>query len=398
MNPSVILKPGREKSALNKHPWIYSGAIRTIKGNAVEGNVVAVHGAEGQFLAWGYLNRQSKITVRLFSWDQDERIDREFWRARLAQSISRRSEFTARNAETNAYRLVYAESDGLPGLIVDMYGKWLVVQILTLGMESLKQEIVALLTELVPQAAGIYERSDVDVREKEGLLPSAGPLTGETPPESVIIRENGLDLAVNLQTGHKTGFYLDQRENRHLLAGYSAGAEFLNCFSYTGAFSVYAARGGAQCVTNLDTSTDALALARQNLSLNGFGELEQTFIEVDVFRQLRSYRDAGRQFDLIVLDPPKFAHSQRSIDRAARGYKDINWLAMRLIKPGGFLFTFSCSGVVSADLYQKILFGASLDSGRDVQIVGRMSQGADHPVLITFPESEYLKGFICRVE
>jgi 23S rRNA (cytosine1962-C5)-methyltransferase len=264
-------------------------------------------------------------------------------------------------------------------------------------MEVRKAQIIELLTELLPDAAGIYERSDVDVREKEGLSPSVGLLHGEAPPAELQVRENGLQFAVDLALGHKTGFYLDQRDNRLTLQSYAAGKQFLNCFAYTGAFAVYAARGGAAEIVNVESSAESLELAQRNMTLNNLGHHPVEYLQADVFKQLRRYRDAGREFDLIVLDPPKFAHSQAGVKRAARGYKDINWLAMRLLRPGGVLFTFSCSGAVSADLFQKILFGAALDSGREVQIIGRMAQGSDHPVLLTFPESAYLKGAICRV-
>jgi 23S rRNA (cytosine1962-C5)-methyltransferase len=302
-----------------------------------------------------------------------------------------------RSEHTTAYRLVNAEADGLPGLVVDRYGAWLVSQFLTMGIDTRKDELTSLLEELHPQIVGIYERSDVDVRDKEGLPPTVGSLRGATPPKELLVRENGLEFAVDLATGHKTGFYLDQRDNRALVERYAAGTEMLNCFAYTGAFSVYAARGGARRITNVESSAEALRTAERNMALNGYTKIVCDSVQADVFKQLRRYRDAGRRFDLIVLDPPKFAQSQRSVNRATRGYKDINWLAMRLIRPGGTLFTFSCSGAISADLFQKILFGAAVDAGREVQIIGSLAQGLDHPVLLTFPESAYLKGAICRV-
>lgn len=403
MTPCVVLKQGREKSALKRHPWIYSGAIDRIAGDPSDGDLVSVLDHSGRFLAWGYLNRRSQIAVRLLSWDTDERIDTSFWRDQLARAFAGRAQHFStadsrdRQSETTAYRLVNAESDGIPGLIVDRYGDWLVAQFLAVGVDVRKEEFVGLLEELSPETAGIYERSDVAVRAREGLSPAVGPLRGPSPPDEVLVVENGLRFAVDLKAGHKTGFYLDQRENREAVEAYSAGAEVLNCFSYTGAFSVYAARGGAHRITNVETSAEALQLARRNMELNGFDGRRDEYVEADVFKQLRSYRDSGRQFDLIVLDPPKFAHSRRVVKQAARGYKDINWLAIRLLRPGGVLFSFSCSAAVSADLFQKILFGAALDAGREVQIIGRLAQGADHPVLLTFPQSEYLKGLICRV-
>ncbi len=415
MTPSVILKPGREASVLRKHPWVFSGAIEQVVGDPAGGEILPVRDATGRFLAWGYFNRLSQITLRLLSWNAEERIDEGFWRARLARAIDGRcSLFPTHHCDesvegsaslsgkgpveqrTNAYRLVNAESDGLPGLIVDRYDEFLVAQFLTLGMEVRKAQLVELLAELVPGTTGIHERSDVEVREKEGLPSVVGPLHGASLPPEVIVTENGLQFVVDLVAGHKTGFYLDQRENRAILEQYASG-EVLNCFAYTGAFAVYAARGGAGRITNVETSASALVLARRNLALNGFAGRHDEHIEADVFHELRRYRDAGRQFDVVLLDPPKFAPSRRAVKRAARGYKDINWLAMRLLRPGGHLFSFSCSAAISADLFQKILFGAALDAGRDVQIISRLAQGPDHPVLLSFPESAYLKGTICRV-
>ena len=415
MTPSVILKPGREASVLRKHPWVFSGAIEQVVGDPAGGEILPVRDATGRFLAWGCFNRLSQITLRLLSWNGEERIDEGFWRARLARAIDGRcSLFPTHHCDesvegsaslsgkgpveqrTNAYRLDNAASDGLPGLIVDRYDEFLVAQFLTLGMEVRKAQLVELLAELVPGTTGIHERSDVEVREKEGLPSVVGPLHGASLPPEVIVTENGLQFVVDLVAGHKTGFYLDQRENRAILEQYASG-EVLNCFAYTGAFAVYAARGGAGRITNVETSASALVLARRNLALNGFAGRHDEHIEADVFHELRRYRDAGRQFDVVLLDPPKFAPSRRAVKRAARGYKDINWLAMRLLRPGGCLFSFSCSAAISADLFQKILFGAALDAGRDVQIISRLAQGPDHPVLLSFPESAYLKGTICRV-
>lgn len=401
MIPRIILKAGREKPVLNRHPWIYAGAISRVEGDPPDGQILPVHDVKGRFLARGYLNRRSQIAVRLLSWDPDEEIDGDFWRGRLSRAWCGRAGIEGDSKQiasrTTTYRLVNAESDGLPGLILDRYGPWLVAQFLTLGMEQRKQGLVECFRDLAPDVVGIFERSDVDLREKEGLPPAVGVLSGSPPPHELVVFENGLRFAVELSTGHKTGFYLDQRQNRAILEQYAAGKEFLNCFAYSGAFAVYAARGGAGKITNVEASAEALVLAQRNMEINGFGERDDVFLEADVFRQLRSYRDAGRQFDLIVLDPPKFAASKRGVQRAARGYKDINWLAMRLLRPGGILFTFSCSAAVSAVLFQQILFGAALDSGREVQIVGQLSQGDDHPVLLSFPEAAYLKGLICRV-
>jgi len=391
----VILKRGREKPVLNRHPWIFSGAIKRVEGEVADGEVVEVADYRGRFLARGYLNRRSQIAVRLLTWDQGEVIGEDFWRRRLERAIASRQAL-AEDPCTNAYRLVNAESDLLPGLILDRYGDYLVVQFLTLGIEQWKAELVSLMVDLL-RPKGIYERSDVEVREKEGLAEVSGLLHGEEPPDLLEIRENGHHFLVDVKRGHKTGFYLDQRENRRKLIEYCRGKEVLNCFAYTGAFAVYAAAAGAGRITNVESSAEVLELARRNMALNGFVGRDDEYVEGDVFQVLREYRDTGRTFDLIILDPPKFAYSQHQVEAACRGYKDINLLAMRIIAPGGILFTFSCSSLVSPDLFQKVIFGASIDAGRDVQIVVKLSQASDHPILLAFPESEYLKGFVCRV-
>jgi len=391
----VVLKRGREKPVLNRHPWIFSGAIQRIKGEVADGEVVAVADHQGHFLARGYLNRRSQITVRLLTWDESEVIEGDFWRRRLERALASRQAL-ADDPSTNAYRLVNAESDLLPGLVLDRYGDYLAAQFLTLGIERWKAELVGLMADLL-KPRGIYERSDVEVRKKEGLAQVSGLLYGGEPPDLVEVTENGHRFLVDIKTGHKTGFYLDQRENRQKLTRYCPGKEVLNCFSYTGAFSVYAAAAGAGRITNVESSAEALGLARRNVALNGFADRGDEYVEGDVFQVLRGYRDQGRSFDLIILDPPKFAYSQHQVESACRGYKDINLLAMQIIAPGGILFTFSCSGLVSPDLFQKVLFGASVDANRDVQIIERLSQASDHPILLTFPESEYLKGLVCRV-
>jgi 23S rRNA (cytosine1962-C5)-methyltransferase len=320
-----------------------------------------------------------------------------------------------RPGPTTAYRLVHAESDYLPGLVVDRYDRWLVVQFLTLAMDQRRGEIAQLLADLLTPR-GIYERSDVDVREQEGLELRTGLLWGEEPPHQVEIRENHHRFLVNVREGHKTGFYLDQRENRERFSAFCAGAEVLDAFAYTGAFAVNAAAGRANAITLIDTSAPSLEAARQNLALNPIrpartrdlpmareerrsrlGSPGVKYVEGDVFSVLRGFRAENRLFDIIVLDPPKLAHTRRQVERASRAYKDINLLAFQLLRPGGVLFTFSCSGRVSADLFQKIVFGAVADTDRRAQIIGHLAQGPDHPVALTFPEGAYLKGLICRV-
>nr|MBN1229037.1 class I SAM-dependent rRNA methyltransferase [Anaerolineae bacterium] len=396
----VILKQGRETPIQQYHPWVFSGAIDTTRTHTDEiepGSIVDIRDYRGGFLGRGYFNPQSAIRVRVLSRDQTDAIGPAWWRIRLAQSIARR-EALARNSDVTAYRLVNAESDGLPGLIVDRYRDYLVIQALTLGIDVVKDILVKALADLV-NPAGIYERSDVDVRSKEGIPETTGVLWGETPPEHIIISERGMQYPVDVFTGHKTGFYLDQRDSRGWLLTYPdlAGRDVLNCFSYSGAFSACAAKNGARSVVNVDSSESALELARETLGLNAVSPVEQEYVNADVFDQLREYRDEERDFDLIILDPPKFAHSKSQVEAAARGYKDINWLAFQLLRPGGLLMTFSCSGQVDADLFQKIVFGASVDAQAQAQIIHWLAQPSDHPVLLGFPESRYLKGLVCQV-
>jgi 23S rRNA (cytosine1962-C5)-methyltransferase len=391
----VMLKPGREKAAKNRHPWIFSGAISRVEGNPANGDVVDVWNSRARFVARGIYNQKSQIRVRLLTWNPNDLIDGDFWRRRLRRAIAGRQDLIT-GQTTDAYRLVHAEADGLPGLIVDRYGPWLVVQFLSMAVERHRRDIIDILTDLLaPQ--GIYERSDTDARGKEGLVPVAGPVWGEIPPDFIEISENGHTFLVDIKLGHKTGFYLDQRENRLRAAKYFTNKDVLNTFAYTGAFSVYAAHAGARRIINVDSSERMLQLAERNMRRNGFGDREDVYAPADVFDILRAYQSNNWKFDTVILDPPKFAHSKRQIEKATRGYKDINMLGMKLLKPGGVLISFSCSGVIGSELFQKVLFGASVDAGRTVQIIERLSQGADHPVLLTHPESEYLKGLICRV-
>lgn len=393
---AVVLKRNRVKPVLQHHPWIFSGAIERVEGDVADGDVVEVRDAGHNWLARGYINRRSQIAVRLLTWRQDEPIDRDFWQRRLARAVAARQSL-ADDPSITAYRLVHAESDFLPGLIVDRYGEWVVVQFLTLGVKQWKDDLVSLLVDLVDGVRGVYERSDVDVRAKEGLEQRAGLLWGEEPPELIEILEGDCCFPVDVRRGHKTGFYLDQRENRARLPDFCAGVDVLDVFAYTGGFGVCAATARAAGVTLVESSTRALGLAQRNLALNGIENRGVDYVKGDAFSVLRGYRAEGRRFGIVVLDPPKFARSKREVKRAGRAYKDINLLAFQLLHPGGVLFTFSCSGAVSADLFQKIVFGAAVDAGREAQIVGYLAQGADHPVALTFPEGAYLKGLICRV-
>ncbi|MCR4440353.1 MAG: class I SAM-dependent methyltransferase [bacterium] len=391
----VFLTPGRDKSLRRWHPWVFAGAIAKVEGEPEAGETVDIVSADGQVLARGAYSPRSQILVRVWTFDPDEVVDATFFRARLSRAIAARAPLI-QGGTTNAYRLVNAESDGLPGLIVDRYEEFLVCQFLSAGAERWQQTIVEALVELVP-CQGTYERSEVDVRNKEGLSPRTGVLWGESPPELVEIREGPCRFLVDLVRGHKTGFYLDQRENRALAARYCHGKEVLNCFAYTGAFGIYALRAGATAVTNIESSAEALALGRENLALNGMEAGVVQSIQGDVFQELRRLRDSGRQFDVIILDPPKFAESQAQVAKASRGYKDINLLAFKLLRPYGVLITFSCSGLIAPELFQKIVADAALDAGRSAQIIARLGQACDHPVALSFPEGSYLKGLVCRV-
>jgi 23S rRNA (cytosine1962-C5)-methyltransferase len=391
----VILKKGRAKPALHRHPWIFSGAVDRITGDPTDGDPVQVRDAGDNFVAYGLLNRRSQIVVRLVSWEKNLAPDTTFWRRCLKRALAGRTAL-ATDPTTTAYRLVHAEADGLPGLIVDCYSDYLVVQFLILGMERRKDEIADLLMEIATPR-GIVERSDAPVRAKEGLPLTTGLLRGIPPPDRLQVLENGHRFLVDVSGGQKTGFYLDQRANRQRVSAYCTAQTVLDAFCYSGGFSVYAATAGASSLTLVDSSANALSLAQENVRLNGREAGNDQYLAADVFQQLRRFRAEGRSFDVVILDPPKFARSQASVQRAARGYKDVNLLAMQLLHSGGILATFSCSGLVSADLFQKIVFGAAVDARRDVHILERLTQGPDHPILLTFPESEYLKGLLCRV-
>jgi 23S rRNA (cytosine1962-C5)-methyltransferase len=393
--PVLVLKADRVKPALRRHPWVFSGAVARVEGDPAPGETVLVRSDEGRELGVAAYSPQSQIRARMWSFDGRALVDEAFLRARLAAAIEARGEMLAR-VPGGCGRLVNAESDGLPGLIVDRYADFLVCQFQSAGVERWKAVIVEQLQTLWP-CLGIYERSEAESRRKEGLGPAEGRLAGEEPPELVEILEGPYRYLVDIRSGHKTGFYLDQRVNRVRVANYAAGREMLNCFAYTGGFTVPAMQAGAASVTNVETSAPALALGRLNLGLNGLEAAAVQDVEGDVFKVLRSLRDGRRNFDLIVLDPPKFADARAHVGKAARGYKDINLLAFKLLRPGGLLFTFSCSGLIGRDLFQKIVADAAVDATRDVQILEWLSQAPDHPVALGFPEGAYLKGLVCRV-
>lgn len=379
---------------MRRHPWVYSGAIKNVEGNTEEGQTVEVFTTDRQWLARGSYSSKSQIRVRILSFDLDEHIDESFFEKKIAAAIAfRKSLHESTNA--NAFRLIYGESDGLPGIIVDSYDDYLICQFLSTGAEFWKETIVRQLMAQWP-CSGIYERSDTDSRTKEGLPEKVGVLAGKEPPELIEIHEGSQKYLVDVYKGHKTGFYLDQRPNRAKLAEYCEGKEVLNAFSYTGGFGIAASLGNASRITNIDTSKESLDLAARIFSLNNANPEKVEFAQADVFNLLRTYRDSRRQFDLIILDPPKFVASAGQLAGGTRGYKDINLLAFKLLRPDGVLFTFSCSGYVKPDLFQKIVADAAIDAGREASIIEFLSQGPDHPVALNFPEAYYLKGLVCQ--
>ena len=390
--PALILKPGREKSLLRRHPWIFSGGIQQVEDEPVSGGTVDLLSSDRQFLARASYSPISQIRARVWSFEE-EAIDKDFFRRRIRAALATRHSLEIEK-HSNAARWIYAESDGLPGLIVDRYGEVLVLQSLTAGSEFWKETLADLLLEETGLST-IYERSDADVRELEGLQPITGTLRGHLSSFIFPFSEHDLKFNVNLQSGHKTGSYLDQRENRLRVRELAKDKDVLDCFCYTGGFTVNALAGGAKSVLSIDSSAEALALLRENIALNDLDGGPHTALEGDVFQLLRKFRDENRSFDLIILDPPKFAPTAAQAERAARGYKDINLFAFKLLRPGGILVTFSCSGGIDAGLFQKIVAGSALDAGVDAQIVEHLFQGADHPISLHFPEGAYLKGLVC---
>jgi 23S rRNA (cytosine1962-C5)-methyltransferase len=392
------LKPGREKSLHRKHPWVFSGAVfRMIDdGTAlVPGATVKIVDSKDEFLAWGAYSPDSQIRARVWSWDINHDINKSFFLARLEEAFSLRKTFISIHT-TNAFRLVHGESDGLPGLIVDKYGDVIVVQFLSSGAEYWRQTLTGLLAEF-GGCESIYERSDADSRSLEGLPARSGLLWGRSLEGRVKVYENDVDYWVDVVRGHKTGFYLDQRDNRTVVRDLASRRSVLDCFTYTGGFTLSAIKGGAASITSMDTSEGALDLARENLLLNSMDPNLVEWVAEDVFQTLRKYRDRNRKFDLIILDPPKFAPTTAQVQKAARGYKDINLSALKLLNPGGILITFSCSGGVGGELFQRIVAGAALDAGKQARIVKRLSQAADHPVALNFPEGAYLKGLVIQI-
>jgi 23S rRNA (cytosine1962-C5)-methyltransferase len=386
----LILKADKEKSLLRRHPWVFSGAVERVEGNPDSGATVQVRSRDGQFLGWAAYSPQSRIIARVWTFDERSRVDADFFRRRLSDAVAVRARMLEPGANEGV-RLVHAESDGLPGIVIDRYAGMLVLQLSSAGAYQWRDTLVEQLSELFPQHA-IFERSDSDVLTLEGLAPSVGLRHGSWSGTPIEFDENGLRFNADPQHGHKTGFYLDQRDNRALARSLAKARETLDCFCYSGGFTTALLAGGAASVLAIDSSSEGLRAAQAHVERNGLPPAQ--FLEADVFQALRKLRDQGRQFDLIVLDPPKFAPTAALAERAARGYKDINLYAFKLLRKGGALLTFSCSGGISPDLFQKIVAGAALDAGVQAHIVRRLGAPPDHPTALNFPEGDYLKGLL----
>lgn len=393
--PRLVLAKGREKSLLRHHPWVFSGAVARVEGKVALGETIDIVDHQGKWLARGAWSPASQIRARVWTFDPRENIDNDFFLSRLQRAQTWRTIVAARDG-LDSYRLIAGESDGLPGITIDRFGNFLVLQLLSAGAEYQRPALIRALQQLYPECS-IYDRSDVAVRKKEGLELVQGPVSGELPPALLPIEEHGMKLLVDIQNGHKTGYYLDQRDSRYATRRYTEGKRVLNCFSYTGGFAVSALMGNCRQVVSVDTSQEALDIARRNVELNGLDVSKAEFVRDDVFKLLRKYRDNGDKFDVIVMDPPKFVENKSQLAGACRGYKDINMLALQLLNPGGILLTFSCSGLMTTELFQKIIADAALDAHCDVQFIEQFRQAADHPVIATYPEGLYLKGFACRV-
>lgn len=395
MTATVILQADREKSLKRRHPWVFSKAIKQVRGTPNSGDTVEVQSADGQWLGRGAYSADSQIRVRIWTFDAAEQVNDEFFLRKISQAwLLRQQMFDL--SQTNGIRVVAAESDGLPGVTIDLYADILVCQLLSAGADRQRKAIVAALKQIFP-GFSIYERSDVDVRKKEGLQPVTGWLHLPRDSGEVTMLENGMKIIVDVVNGHKTGFYLDQRDSRAAAARYAKGKTVLNCFSYTGTFALAAMRGGASHVTNTDLSELALATAKRNAEANNLDLSKLDFTKADVFKLLRSFKEQGQQFDMVILDPPKFAENKAQLMAACRGYKDINRVAMQIVKPGGLLLTFSCSGLMEEALFQKVVADAALDANRDCLFIEKLSQASDHPIASFYPEGHYLKGLVCVI-
>ncbi len=391
MEPTLTLRPGRDKSVRRLHPWIFSGGVAAVAGDPRPGDTVRVLSSAGESLGRAAYSPNSQLRARMWTHDPDTQVDADLISRRIVAASSRRAHL---DAITDAHRVVFSEADGVPGVIADRYGNTIVVQLGSAGAELWRDPVADALIAL-PGVDGVFERSDIDGREREGLEPRVGLLRG-SPRNDVVIHERGLRYEVSFTTGQKTGFYLDQRDARTAIAAVANGRRVLNAFSYTGAFGVVAARNGAASVTSIDSSGPALRAAQSNAALNGVEHGEQ--IEGDAFAELRRLRDRARSFDLILLDPPKLAPTEAQVERASRAYKDLNLVAAKLLAPGGIMMSFSCSGGMSAELFQKVVAGAALDAKRTLRVIGRLDQPSDHPAPLSFPEARYLKGLILEAE
>ncbi|MRX47371.1 class I SAM-dependent rRNA methyltransferase [Pedobacter puniceum] len=391
----IILKKTKEKAVLQRHPWVFSGALAQVKGKPQNGDVVKVLDADADFLAYGYYNDQSRVAVRLLDWDENATIDEQWWKAKIEAAIKAREHL--QNNDTTTCRLIFSEADYLPGLIVDRFGDYLALQILTSGIEKVKETIVNTLSTLL-NVKGIIDKSDASARAHDGLQTQHGTLLwGALPPEFVEVKENGVKYLINILEGQKSGFYCDQRDNRRIVASYAAGKNVLDCFSYSGGFTLNALLNEAAAVTSVDSSGLAVETLKKNIQLNQFDESKAIAVQSDVNKYLRILKEEGQIFDIVVLDPPKYAPSRSSLDRAARAYKDLNRLGMQVLKKGGLLATFSCSGAMDIETFKQVIAWAALDAGKEVQIIHQFCQPEDHPVRISFSEGEYLKGLFCRV-
>lgn len=390
----IILNKGKDKAAWQLHPWVFSGAISAALGKPQNGDIVSVYNIEDEFIAYGIYNGNSRVAVRLLEWDPSHEITEEWWRNRVSKAVNNR--LSLLHDSNNTVRLIFAEADFLPGLIADKYADFISVQIHSAGIEKVKDIIVDQLVQLL-QPKGIYERSDLKSREYEGLPDTNGLLYGAVPPEFVDVIENGIHYQVNIVEGQKSGFYCDQRENRAITARYVKDKKVLDCFSYSGGFTLNAFREGASSITSVDSSGLAIETLKNNIKLNGFDSSKHTAVQSDVNKYLRELGEQGEKFDVIVLDPPKYAPTRSALEKASRAYKDLNRRGLMLLNSGGLLATFSCSGAMDIDTFKQVIAWAALDAGKEIQFIYQYCQPEDHPVRASFPESEYLKGLLVRV-
>ncbi len=392
---SVQLRKGKEKAVKQHHPWVFSGAIEQPKAEIEDGEIIRLVDYRGDFLAYGFYNSSSRVAVRLLEWNEKIGIDEAWWRNKVGSALAAREKLL-NSHHTNTFRLIFAEADYLPGLIVDKYADYLSVQIHSAGIEKVKHLLLDELQKAI-NSNGIFERSDAVAREHEGLFPSAGKLRGEEPPEFVEVLENGIKYRVSIAEGQKSGFFCDQRDNRKIVAEYAGNKRVLDCFSYSGGFTLNALNAGAKEVISVDSSGLAIETLQKNITINNFDSTKASTFQSDVNKQLRALREAKEEFDIIILDPPKYAPSRSKLDKASRAYKDLNRIGMMLLKKGGLLATFSCSGAVDMLTFKQILAWAALDAGKEIQFIYQFCQPDDHPVRASFPEGEYLKGLLCRV-